>query len=89
MAKNPDDITPLIAEVISMKGDCSAGHQVGDRLSVSPWDSGGLCGFFYHDIYPALTMMQFGGRYPWQSGDEVTLECPDRHVGLTIKLMKG
>jgi uncharacterized repeat protein (TIGR04076 family) len=89
MAKNPDDITPLIAEVISMKGDCSAGHKVGDRLSISPWDSGGLCGFFYHDMYPALTMMQFGGRYPWQSGDEIIVECPDRQVAVTMKLLKG
>lgn len=89
MALNPPDIKPLMAEVISVKGECSAGHKVGDKLHLSCWDSGGLCGFFYHDIFPNLNVMQFGGKYPWGSADELTLECPDRENLVTIRIRKS
>jgi len=86
MALNPPDIKPLFAEVISVKGECGAGHKIGDGLELSCWDSGGLCGFFYHDIFPSLSVMQFGGKYPWSSGDQLTLECPDRENAVTLRL---
>ncbi len=84
MASNPNGITTLKAEVISVEGHCSAGHRKGDILNVSCYDSGGLCGFFYHDIFPSISVMQFGGRYPW--GDELVLECPDRKNAVRIRL---
>jgi uncharacterized repeat protein (TIGR04076 family) len=88
MALNPQDIKPLGAEVVSVKGECSAGHKVGDTFQPSCWDSGGLCGLFYHDIFPNLSVMQFGGKYPWGSGDELTLECPDRENAVTLLLRR-
>jgi uncharacterized repeat protein (TIGR04076 family) len=86
MAEYPESIKPLKAEVIDVKGDCSAGHKKGDTFSIGCYDSGGLCGFFYHDIFPSLSVMQFGGKYPWSSKDELTLECPDRHNAVTVKI---
>lgn len=77
------------AEVLDVKGDCSAGHRIGDVLTVSCYDSGGLCGFFYHDIFPSLSVMQFGGKYPWASADELVLECPDRDNAVTLKILRG
>jgi uncharacterized repeat protein (TIGR04076 family) len=56
--------------------------------SISCYDSGGLCGFFYHDLFPSLNVMQFGGAYPWSSADGFMLECPDRGNAVTIKLTK-
>ena len=89
MAVNPPDIEPLNAEVISVKGECSAGHKVGDTCRISCWDTGGLCGFFYHDIFPSLSVMQFGGKYPWSDADELTLECPDRENAVTLRIRKS
>jgi len=80
MADQPEGIKPLNAEIIGVKGDCSAGHS---------WDTGGLCGFFYHDIFPNLSVMQFGGNFPWGSADELTLECPDRENAVTIRLRRS
>ena len=77
------------AEVLDVKGDCHAGHRKGDVLSVSCYDSGGLCGFFYHDIFPNLSVMQFGGQYPWASKDEMVLECPDRENAVTLKITRA
>ncbi len=77
---------PYRAEIVDVKGDCSAGHRKGDVLSISCYDSGGLCGFFYHDIFPSLSVMQTGGKYPWASRDELVLECPDRANAVTLKI---
>ena len=88
MAVQPSGINAFEAEIISVKGKCSAGHQVGDKLKIGCWDTGGLCGFFYHDIFPNLSVMQFGGKYPWDSEDELTLECPDRTNAVTVRIRK-
>jgi uncharacterized repeat protein (TIGR04076 family) len=86
MAVNPSFIKPLKAEIIQVKGTCNAGHCTGDALSISCYDTGGLCGFFYHDLFPRLSVMQFGGRFPWSPAGEFTAECPDRRNAVTIKL---
>ena len=89
MANQPPDIQPLVAEVVAVKGDCSAGHKVGDTFPIGCWDTGGLCGFFYHDIFPSISLMQFGGKYPWAPGDKLKLECPDRENAVTLKVRKA
>ena len=88
MADNPSFIQPLKAEIVDIKGTCNAGHQKGDTFSISCYDSGGLCGFFYHDLFPSLSVMQFDGKYPWSSSDELIVGCPDRYNAVTIKLTK-
>jgi hypothetical protein len=50
--------------------------------------SGELYGFFYHDLFSSLSVVQFGGTYPWSSADELIVECPDRGNAVTIKLTK-
>ena len=88
MAVQPDGFKHLKAEVVSIKGECGAGHKVGDTLSLGCWDTGGLCGFFYHDIFPNLLVMQFGGSIPWFEQDEMTMECPDRYNVVTLKIKR-
>ena len=63
---------PFRAEVLEVKGDCTAGHKKGDVLSVNCYDSGGLCGFFYHDIFPNLSVMQFGASTPGHPGTSLS-----------------
>ena len=76
----------ITAVVTGLKGKCHKGHKVGDRMEVSAHGSGGLCGFFYHDVYPAVTLLQYGGAFPWMKGDVLEMECPDRFNLLTIEL---
>lgn len=78
----------IIGTVIGIKGKCNAGHQVGDKCELSCYNSGGLCGFFYHFLFPRLSVMQFGGKYPWWAeGQNIfEAECPDRKNAVTIKL---
>ena len=88
MAETPHGFKFFQAEVIALKGECEAGHVKGQKIKLSCWDSGGLCGFFYHDIFPSLQTMQFGANLPWSPDGVLTLECPDRHNAVTIELSR-
>lgn len=74
--------------VKSVKGYCHAGHKAGDKIELDCHNAGGLCGFFYHDIFPTLTLLQFGGQYPWGDPDKVELECLDKANAVIIELQR-
>jgi len=80
----------VIGTIKRVKGKCTIGHKVGDKFELSGYSSGGLCGFFYHDIYPYIAMLQFGGGYPpeWGDPDAVTVECMDRTNLVTLELRR-
>ncbi|OPY77816.1 MAG: hypothetical protein A4E65_02580 [Syntrophorhabdus sp. PtaU1.Bin153] len=87
MAKDPGFGKRIRAEVVSLKGQCNAGHKVGDQFEVNCYNTAGMCGFLYHAIFPALNVMQFEGSYPWGT-DEAVLNCPDSYNLLTIKVQR-
>jgi uncharacterized repeat protein (TIGR04076 family) len=78
------------ALVRNVKGNCSMGHKVGDEFEISVHNTAGLCGMFYHDIYPYLAMLQFGGGFPDSWGDpaSVTLKCMDSYNEVTLELRR-
>jgi uncharacterized repeat protein (TIGR04076 family) len=78
-------------EIVSVKGNCHWGHKAGDTFNLSAYDAAGLCGFFYHDIFPYITMLQFGGGFPreWGGPDVIQLECMDRTNTVQIRLTRG
>jgi len=80
----------VVGTIKSVKGDCSAGHKAGDKLELSGHSSGGLCGFFYHDIFPYIIMLQFGGGFPpeWGDPEVVELDCLDKSNLVTIELRR-
>lgn len=79
----------LLGTIIDVKGHCNANHKKGNVIELSGHDSGGLCGFFYHDIFPSIITLQFGGTFPWsQDPDIVELECPDRYNVVKIELKR-
>jgi len=86
MAKDPGIGQRIVATVANVKGECGAGHRKGDTFEISCHDTAGLCGYFYHDIFPSLQTFQFGGRMPWWQGDAIELRCPDPHNVVTLKL---
>ena len=80
----------VVGTIKAVKGTCSWGHKVGDTCEVSAHDTAGLCGFLYHDIFPYLVMLQFGGGFPetWGGPDKVELECMDRWNAVKIELRR-
>ncbi len=80
----------VVGTIKAVKGSCSAGHKVGDRLELSGHHTAGMCGFFYHDIFPYIVMLQFGGGFPaeWGDPDVVKLECMDKANAVKIELRR-
>ncbi len=49
-------------------------HKVGDQIELSGHNTGNMCGFFYHDLFPYVIMLQFGGGFPPEWGNPDVLE---------------
>jgi uncharacterized repeat protein (TIGR04076 family) len=80
----------VVGTIKGVKGHCNAGHFVGQQLELDGHRTGGMCGFFYHDAFPYIIMLQFGGGFPpeWGNPDIVNLECMDRTNAVTIELKR-
>ena len=78
------------ASIRNVKGNCGMGHKVGDEFEISAHNTAGLCGFLYHDIFPYLVMLQFGGGFPeeWGGPDSIELKCLDSASEVTIELRR-
>ena len=89
MALDPGFGYRVKATVTDIKGKCNAGHKVGDSFEISCHNPAGLCGMFYHQLFPTLQTFQFGGNMPWWQGDTIQLQCPDSRNLVTIKLERS
>ena len=79
----------IIGTIKDVKGTCNHGHKVGETMEIDGHDTAGLCGFFYHRIFPNIMILQFGGSYPWgEDPDVMSLECPDSANAVTIELKR-
>jgi uncharacterized repeat protein (TIGR04076 family) len=80
----------VIGTIKSVKGFCNAGHKAGDQIELSGHSAGGLCGFFYHDVFPYVIMLQFGGGFPaeWGNPDVINLECMDKANAVSMELKR-
>jgi len=88
MAQDPGIGYRVQATITGVKGECGAGHRVGEAFEISCYNPGSLCGWFYHDIFPSLSTFQFGGNLPWWEGDAIELRCPDPHNQVTMWLKR-
>ena len=88
MAEDPGYGYKIEATIIGSEGTCGAGHKVGDTFEISCHNTGGLCGWFFHDIFPNLETFQFGGSLPWWNGDTIEVRCPDPYNLVTMKLTR-
>ncbi len=80
----------LVGTIKAVKGTCEAGHKAGDEIELSGLSSGGLCGYFYHDIFPYIVMLEYGGSFPEEWGDPevVKFDCVDKDNAVTIELRR-
>jgi uncharacterized repeat protein (TIGR04076 family) len=80
----------VLGTIKGVKGSCNAGHKVGDKLELSGHSAGGLCGFLYHQAFPYIIMLQFGGGFPaeWGNPDIVELDCLDKSSAVTVELKR-
>lgn len=64
--------------------------KAGDLVELDVHNTGGLCGFLYHDAFPYILMLQFGGGFPsgWGDPDVVEVDCIDRANTVTLELRR-
>ena len=66
------------AAVHAAKGDCRAGHKIGDRWEFDWCTPAGLCGSAFHTMYPLLHGLSLtSGRYNGPATSETLISCPD------------
>lgn len=89
--RRPDIGKKLMARIVGVKGNCNAGHEVGDQFPISCRYPGQLCGYFFHDIFPNISLIQHGGSFPWWSEGQRKFKylCPDHknQVSLVIEVV--
>ncbi len=86
MAKDPGLGYKVTATITKVAGPCAAGHQVGESFEICCHNPAGLCGYFYHKLFPDLQTFQFGGSAPWWQGDTIEVICPDPVYPVTLRL---
>jgi len=79
----------ITGTVKSVKGECTLGYKEGDKFELSCHKTGGLCGFLYHECFPWMMMLQFGGEFPVPGDkDAIEVECPHREVAVKLELRR-
>jgi len=74
--------------ITNKKGVCGFGHKVGEKFELSGRNTGGLCGYLYHNVFPFIIMLQCGGKWPEEKGELPEFECPDIANAVRIKLRR-
>ena len=68
----------FLVTVRAAKGECRAGHKVGDCWRLDWCTPAGLCGSAYHTVYPVLHgLMLTSGGYEGPAAKETLVSCPD------------
>ncbi len=72
-------IKAVQAKVISVKGECGAGHKVGDVVTFTERGvDGNICIHALYSMLPAVFAMMFEARFPWLADpDKKTHPCTD------------
>ena len=79
-------------KVIKQEGTCSAGHEVGDEISISFERNeiiGKVCLHALYSILPKVFAMAYGAEFPWlEKPDISTHACPDAWNPLTYEVRR-
>ncbi len=83
------DMYNVVARVISQKGTCAIGHEVGDEWLISSKTPDGICLSAFNALLPTAETLMFGGSFPWSDDPDVaTAACPDAANPLVIELRR-
>jgi uncharacterized repeat protein (TIGR04076 family) len=81
------DVSDVRVEVIMQKGNCAAGHKVGDHWVCGSKTPAGVCAAAYVMLYPTIRSLMFGAKIPWAKPDgSVELVCADYDNPVLFKI---
>jgi uncharacterized repeat protein (TIGR04076 family) len=80
----------ITAKIVKVKGHCNAEHKEGDSFEIDCYKTAGLCGYFYHNLFPTLLSFQIGAQAPWwKNKNKIQFSCPDLKNMVTIELVRA
>lgn len=87
--KMENQMSDIIAEVISQKGTCVASHKVGDKFIIGQQTPPNLCSWAFYSLFPFAEVLQFGGSLPWENDrNTATVACPDPENPVVFELRR-
>ena len=79
----------ITVKVISQKGNCQAGHKVGDEFVIGDNTQQGMCSWAFYTLFPFAEVLQYGGSFPWETKPGIaTVACPDPDNPVVFELKK-
>ena len=83
-------MSEIVARVISRKGTCAAGHNLGDEFVIGQLTPPGFCSWAFYTLFPFAEVLQFGGTLPWeQDPDTAIVACPDPANPVVFELRRS
>ena len=83
-------MSDVMAKVVSQKGTCAAGHEVGDEFIIGQQTPPKLCSWAFYSIFPFAEVLQFGGSFPWEQDiNKTTVACPDPENPVVFELRRN
>ncbi len=85
-----EDGLTIVARVIRQEGHCSAGHQVGDEVTLrGKTVQGEVCIHALYSFLPKVLAMRYGAEFPWLEDKDVsTHACPDAWNPVVFELRR-
>ncbi len=87
----PRRIKEVRAKVVSAKGVCENGHNVGDVITFTEKGvSGPICVHALYSMMPKVFAMMFNAEFPWalDHPDTLTHPCPDADNPVVFELTR-
>lgn len=80
----------VLVRVMSQKGECAAGHKVGDEIFFDGKTvQGKICISALYSILPKVFAMRYGAHFPWLSDPDVaTHACPDAQNPVVFEIRR-
>ena len=80
----------IMARVVSKKGKCEAGHEIGDEFIVGQTTPPGMCSWAFYALFPFAEVIQFGGSFPWETRPgTAVVACPDADAAVVFELRRA
>jgi uncharacterized repeat protein (TIGR04076 family) len=80
----------VVITVVSVKGECAAGHKVGDSWVIEEDKTpAGMCSWAYAALAPYIATLSYGGEFPWAEDKDITWGvCSDPENPVVFELRR-
>jgi uncharacterized repeat protein (TIGR04076 family) len=70
--------------VDSVHGSCPLGNKPGKEFLIERTTPAGMCLSAFHALSPAIHVLRYGGRFPWEKDPDIAyVGCPD-HINRCV-----